>query len=203
MGTPATPATTTVSPVAEPQNGDVATTGQQPTTAVAEPKAPLSFDQLDPQTQEHVRALRKENETLRKEKQTREDAERTAQTEKLKEQQRWEQLANERESELAELRPYKTQVEELNTMLMKHFNTEIEKWPEEVKNTAPKGEVSATVMGEWIESHRPLAQKLMQTAETPAAPVPKPGNPSGPTPTKLTTRPASPSEAEPLTRVSL
>jgi hypothetical protein len=188
--TPATPATTPATP-----------TGQIPTATPSPTDTAKTVDisELPASWQEHIKSLRKENKTFRETEEGRASAQKTEAEQRLKDQEQWKELATSKEQEIIRLKPLESEVKELTEMLMKNFNAEIEKWPEEVKATAPKGEVSAKVMGDWLDSHRPLAEKLLQT--TAQKPTARQGNSSGPNPASSGNRPTGASE-EPLVSIS-
>jgi phage-related tail protein len=175
-------------------------TGQVPTATTSPTDAAKTVDisELPASWQDHIKSLRKENETNRKTEEARVAAQKADTEQRLKEQEKWQELATTKEQEVMRLKPLESEVKDLTDMLMKNFNAEIAKWPEEVKATAPKGEVTAKVMGEWLESHRPLAEKLMQT--TAQKPTVRQGNSSGPDPASSGNRPTGASD-EPLLNV--
>jgi hypothetical protein len=159
----------------------------------------VPLDSLPASWQDHIKSLRKENQAVRKAEADRLEAEKQKQQEDDVKKGEWQKLATEREQEVNRLKPLEEQVQKLNASLLKTYKAEYDKWPDEVKATAPKGDgVTATQVEEWLESPRPLAEKLMQTTVT--KPTVRPGNTTGPTPATTNNRPAGVSD-QPLVNV--
>lgn len=204
--TPVTPTTpTVVNDTTTPGGADPSSTpsGQMPQTPTTSPSGTeqVDFKDLPASWQNHVKSLREENKNYRLAEENRSKEAAQAQEKKLKDQAEWQTLAEQRESEVNRLKPFEDEAKALNTLLLNRYKAEVEKWPDEVKATMPKGDgVTATQMGEWLDSHKPLAEKLLAATQT-RTPAPK-GNPSGPVPTVPGNRPAA-SNDQPLVNFRL
>lgn len=190
--TPATPDASATPPAAQ---------GQMPTPQTPADPARTELKDLPESWQNEIKALRGENQTYRKAEQERATAKTKEDEEKLKATQEWEKLASQREARIKALEPLEADNLELTELLTKYIDGETKNWPAEVKDTAPKGEVSAKEMAAWANSHRALAEKLMSSAAPQKPPV-KPGNSNGPTPTVPGNNPVgASSNGEPLVNV--
>lgn len=189
-----------------PVAGTSSSPGQMPNSTVVTPQQPLDTETVDfkdlPESwKAHVKSLRDENKSYRQADETRSTEKKQADEQKQKEQGEWQKLADEREGEVNRLKPYEAQAKELNTLLLTRMKAEVEKWPDEVKATMPKGDsVTAPQFSEWLDSHKPLAEKILGASPSRAA-APR-GNTSGPTPAAPGNRPAS-SNDQPLVNFRL
>lgn len=163
------------------QAATAATPGSTPTPdAASQDDSKPDLTTLPKYWQDHIKDLRTENKAKREAAQQAEREAKEKQDADLAARQEWEKLAKSREQEILTLKPKAEEAAELGELLTAQINKEIEKWPEEVKATAPDGEVSALEMVKWLDKTRPLAQKLMNVqTEKQSAPG---GNSPGPKP---------------------
>jgi len=144
------------------QKPDIPPAGQTATTAQgaqAEPMIPKSrFDEINNKLK-----------ALETEAKARETAEAQATEQRLKEQQKWQELAEQRETELATLKPKATMADALSIKLRAQIDAEIAKWPEQVKAMAPAKDAPITDWLDWTEKARALVKEL-------EAKPPVPGN---------------------------
>ena len=184
-------------------------TGQTPTDNGAQtaPQNPddsrPALDTLPKYWQDHIKDLRGENKTYRTsaEQAQRDQADKEAKD--LEQRQEWEKLASKRQQEVERLTPIASEAERLGELIKSQIDAEITKWPKEVADTHPEGEVSAVTMYEWFTKMRPLAQRLMQVDEEGTTTQPKPGNRSGPPPRTQSTnnQDSAPAASEPLVNI--
>jgi hypothetical protein len=103
------------------------------------------------------------------EKQNKLDADaQTAETERLKQQGEFEKLAEQRATELGEVKPkletLQTRFDKLAGLTRGRFEADTKDWPKEVTDLLPKGEgVDVLELAESIEKYRPLATKFLST----------------------------------------
>ena len=126
---------------------------------------PETVESLPEWAQKLVKDLRKENEKRRQQA----DAERTqAEEKRLAEQQKWQELAEQRARERDELKPYKDRFEALDAARRAELMAEVAKWPTEVKAMLPGEDADAATLGEAVAKARKLVEAL--AAKTEAAP---------------------------------
>ena len=149
-----------------------APTGQAPAVAAGRPDDSTLPDDI----RTYIESLRAENASHRQAKKAAETAAaeaatraKSAEDAALAEQQRWQELAERREREIAELRPSAAMATELTEWIAGYINKAISAWPEEVKAMAPNGATTPLAMLEWLEKARPLADRLTQPAPAPGS----------------------------------
>jgi len=124
-----------------------------------------SFDSWPEEAQKYLRELRKENEGLRKRNA---DEKRQAEEAKLAEQQKWQQLAEQRARERDELAPFKEKYEALAAQQRAALLAETAKWPAEVRGLLPGEEADVQALADAVVKARPLVQALMGKDAAPA-----------------------------------
>lgn len=192
--TTTTGSSTTVTPTGTPagaqnaetppagQNGTAAPASGGQTTTQVETMIPKSrFDEVNDQ----LKALKTEAEQ-------RKAAEAKAAEDRLKEQAKWQELAEQRQGELDALRPKAQLADDLSTKLRTQIDAEIAKWPDSVKAVAPAADAPITAWLDWVEKGRALVKELTENKQPvhgngrppvkPAGPGggPPPSQPAGP-----------------------
>ncbi len=160
-----TTATVTEEEVVAPEMAETAETPEQETLDSAALKTALEGAQAQ------IAKLNKENEKRRL-------AEKAAAEQKLaddgKLKELAEQRAKERDDANADREALTEKVKKANEHLLANVKLTIEKWPDEVKNLVPLGDdADAFEAAEKVDSLKPLAEKLMNAAA-------KPGSSPGP-----------------------
>jgi len=126
---------------------------------------PETVESLPEWAQKLVKDLRKENEKRRQQA----DAERTqAEEKRLAEQQKWQELAEQRARERDELKPYKDRFEALDAARRAELMAEVAKWPVEVKALLPSEDADVSALADAVTKGRALVAAL--TGKTEAAP---------------------------------
>lgn len=115
-----------------------------------------------------------------------------AEEQRMQEQQQWRELAEERGKQLQGYKDKATDYDKLAALVGKQLETEINGWPEKVRNLFPAGEMPVLAKLEWAERFRPLAQEMAGEA------APTPGNGRRPAPVV----PAGQQQHEQKTRAS-
>jgi hypothetical protein len=139
---------------------------------------------------------RREAQERRLELEKRDREEQTKAKDELKAKEQWQTIAQQQEQEIAALKPKADAATTLNELLTARINAEIADWPEELKGTAPEGEVTALEMVKWVDKMRPLADRLKVATTPKETPKPKGGNPPGPTPGGKAGDPSGPSDPD-------
>lgn len=165
-----TPATSTAgdqTPLAAPAAGQAPAAPAQPAGQAPDDNSqqPERVEDLPEWAQKIIREGRKEAESLRKR-----NADERRQTEetKLAEQQKWQELAQQRANERDKLAPYKDLYEALAAQQRAALMAEASKWPAEVRDLLPGEDADVTALAEAIAKARPLVAAL--AAGTAAAP---------------------------------
>lgn len=104
----------------------------------------------------------------------------TAEEQRLADEKRWQELAEQRGTQVATLESKVKDHDELSKLVSTQLKTEIDAWPEKVKGLFPTDEMSVLEMLRWAERFRPLA------AEMAADKPPVGGNGRKPTPVSPT-----------------
>ena len=130
-----------------------------------------TIESLPEWAQRTIADLRKENAARR---QANDEAKRKAAEEKLAAEQKWQELAEQRQQEIERLTATATRYSALSEMVRKQVDGEIAQWPDEVKSLRPAGDEVEAVIA-WVEKARAVANKLKAAPPTPgqgAAPRP-------------------------------
>lgn len=180
---PQTPPTAPTEPPTTPGTpAGALKTETPPGTPPTENMVPLSrFNEVNDQ----LKALKTEAEQ-------RKAAEAKAAEDRLKEQAKWQELAEQRQGELDALRPKAQLADDLSTKLRTQIDAEIAKWPDSVKAVAPAADAPITAWLDWVEKGRALVKELTENKQPvhgngrppvkPAGPGggPPPSQPAGP-----------------------
>lgn len=157
------------------QQTTVTETGTQQTAT-----APAGAKNTENQAAEHMIPISRFNEVndelkaLKAKNAAQEAAEAQAAEQRLKEQQRWQELAEQRAAEIEALKPQAQMANDLSAKLRAQIETEIAKWPEQVKAMAPAKDAPITAWLDWVDKARTLVKEL-ESAKTPTH-----GNARGP-----------------------
>jgi hypothetical protein len=89
-------------------------------------------------------------------------AKKTADDKALAAQNRWQELATNREKELGDLQPKLQLADKLTTIMARQLEDEIKLWPESVRKIMPAADSPLMERIEWAERTRPLAQELIE-----------------------------------------
>lgn len=170
-------------------DGDPTTPGPEPEAKKPEtPATPPAqgIDALPEWAQQEIRELRKEAASHRTAKNAAQKAAEEAAEARLLEEKRFQELAEKRQSQIAELEPKAQLADALTERVRAQVDAEVADWPEEVKALLPQGDESAAVpvleFLAMVEKARPLAAKLKASADTPApgtSPRPAPNGQGG------------------------
>lgn len=111
------------------------------------------------------------------------EAKQKLEEEQLKQQAKWEQLADQRKAKIDELAPRAEMATELEAWFLEEYEATIKDWPEEVRETAPDDDADVRVKRAWMKKHRSLAVRLMEDKTPPAGNGrrPPPVSPAGQT----------------------
>lgn len=141
---------------------------------------PAGAQNSDTSGENKMVSIERFNEVNNKLKKLEEDAAKAAKAQqeadekRLEEQQQWRELAEERGKQLEGVKGKATDYDKLAELVAKQLKTEIDAWPEKVKNLFPANEMPVLEMLEWAERFRPLALEMSE--DKPATP----GNHRGP-----------------------
>lgn len=102
----------------------------------------------------------------------RDEAERKAAEQRATEQGQWEQLARDREQQIAQLTTQAERAERYSKTLHTRIDSEIKDWPSEVKDLVPAADGDPDARQGQVEKLRPLIAKLQgeRLRGTPAGP---------------------------------
>lgn len=146
-------------------SGDTA--AQEAAGTTSAPQEAADFDALPAWAKSMIKDLRKEQQQRGKQLREAEAAAQAAQEADLAKRQEWQQLAEARQARIAELEPITSRHEALSAAVTAQAEAEIKQWPTEVQALRPTGADAAGLL-EWMQTARPLAQKLAQAAANPA-----------------------------------
>ena len=133
--------------------------GQTPTDS------PAQTETLDTQpewVQKLVRDLRKENE---KRRQAMDSERQQAEEKRLADEKKWQELAEARERERDELKPYRERYEALAAQQRAVLMTEVAKWPAEVRALLPGEDADVSALADAVTKARPVVAALASRQE--------------------------------------
>lgn len=160
-GTPAEQAQTTSSAAS---SSAASPSASQTSTQAAQGSEPTDIKSLPKWAQDHISGLNSENKRRREALEQKELDDKAKAEADLIEQKKFEEVAESRKKELETVKPQADaaikQAAALNDLLLTRVNKETEKWPKEIKDTAPES-TDALVMIAWADKMAPLAEKLM------------------------------------------
>ncbi len=148
------PPTEPIKPTEKPTEQKPVDTAQPPneTQQPNDDGGELDFDKLDPKTQRFVKSLREENKTFRLAQKSAKDAADAAEAERLKAQGEWQKLAQNAQTELAEIKPFKEKAEALEALFSKQVERRIKELPEQFRKLVPE-KYNTLEKWEWLEAN--------------------------------------------------
>lgn len=171
-----------------PNPGDAdakpAAPGVTPTASESDDSSQLDIETLPPKVREEIKALRAEARDRRLKARQAETEAKTQRENQLAEQQKWQELADERALEIGTLKTKAEQFDELEVLFSKQYQDEIKGWPADLLEMAPAADAPITTRLAWLEKARPMAKKLLGNDGTANKAAPVGGNRRGPEPTQ-------------------
>lgn len=136
------------------------------------------IDALPDWAKKEIKDLRREAAERRRATQAAEEAAKKAADQKLADDQKWKELADQREAEIASLKTSAEKYAALAATVTAAMEAEIAAWPEEIKALKPAG-ADVDQLAAWMQQARPIVVKLQGAQQAPAprpgaAPAPKP-----------------------------
>lgn len=164
--------------------------GQEPTSGGQEPSEPQNKSPLSREALESIVVdLRKENaesrvklkkfedeqKQLEQERKKEAEAKEAEKQQQLKEQGKWQEIAEQKDSRVQELEPVKERFTNLETLIAEQIESQIKDWPADAKLFDPGKDAPIEQRLEWMNKARKLAEKLQQKSAQPGnSPNPKP-----------------------------
>lgn len=188
MPTPQDIAEDTIAP-GEQSNDQTAAPGSKPNDSKSDDshsQSETEISSLPEWAQREIRSLRSEAKDRRVRARDAEAAAKTAQEATMIEQNRYKDLAETRGQEIALLKPKAEQLEVLEAMFLKQYETETKDWPQDLLELAPAAEATTDAKVAWMERARGMANKLKtQEADPKKSAAPAGGNRRGPDPSPV------------------
>lgn len=161
--------------VVEPQANDDSnpnSQGAKPNDQGAKPTAKVSretyseqdLDGLPDWARSEIKHLKGEARERRLKAKEQDDAAKQQREDALVEQQKFQQLADERATEIGKLKPKADQFDELSVLFETQYTAEVKDWPKELLEMAPANDAPITQRLAWLEKAKPMARKLMTPA---------------------------------------
>lgn len=128
------------------------------------PSRDPDYESLPDWARSEIKQLKGEARERRLNAKAQDDAAKVQRDADLVEQQKFQQLAEERAAEIGRLKPKADQYDELSSLFEKQYTDEIKDWPKELLEMAPAAETPINQRLAWMEKAKPMAKKLMAPA---------------------------------------